>query len=624
MKKVILFTLGSFIFLTVSFAQQSTTGPYRPKGVSKGIIKSNQRSVNTISGVPSYIWHRGCGPTALGMVVGYYDTHGFADLIEGDASTQTSDVNDAIANDDHYDDYSLPKDWYPNLETDKSQFGGAHYSNCIGDFMNTSWSSRTNYWGWSWSSDIGPAFTSYVWMRNSNYIVTTSHVGYYTPSSWSKYMTEIDNNRPVVLLVDSNGDGYTDHFVTGVGYDDTNILYAIYDTWDHSIHWYQWRSMSSSYTWGVYNFRVLKIQFDIQASASPVAGGTVSGSGAYYYGETANMIATASPSYSFINWTEGGSQVSTNSNFSFSVSENRTLVANFNLQTFITVTSPNGGENWQQGTQHAITWGDNISENVKIELFKGGIYNSIITASTPSDGSFNWDIPGSQTTGSDYSTKITSVTSSTVYDFSDSYFTVEAPTPPTDLDVQNITITAGQTECFDATNTIFVAGSGTNVDILSGGTATFIAGNKVIFDPGFHSHTGSHSLAYITTTSNYCNQQPMMSANVNTQELQEVETVIISEILHKNIDNNDNNDNDDNIPKLFPNPTSGSFTIDFIGKATTAEIHVLNFQGNRVFKSICNNQTSADIDISRLGKGMYIVVIKSQTQVLTKKIIKVN
>jgi len=32
----------------------------------------------------------------------------------------------------------------------------------------------------------------------------------------------------------------------------------------------------------------------------------------------------------------------------------------------ITVTSPNGGENWQAGTTHPITWTDNITENVSV------------------------------------------------------------------------------------------------------------------------------------------------------------------------------------------------------------------------------------------------------------------
>jgi len=48
---------------------------------------------------------------------------------------------------------------------------------------------------------------------------------------------------------------------------------------------------------------------------------------------------------------------------------------------YITVTSPNGGEVWQAGTSHNITWTDNISENVKIELYKGGAFNSTISSS---------------------------------------------------------------------------------------------------------------------------------------------------------------------------------------------------------------------------------------------------
>jgi uncharacterized protein (TIGR02145 family) len=245
-------------------AQQSTTGPIRPLGVSTGIFKGGIElkagTIRIINGVPSYIWHRGCGPTALGMVVGYYDLHGFPDLIAGDAATQTEYVNGAIANDQHYNDYSLPIDYSPNLIKDNSELGGAHTSNCIADFMQTSWSSRYNYWGWSWSSDIAPAFTNYVHLINADYIATTSSIYYSNPDIWDLYKTEIDNNRPVVMLVDTDGNGSTDHFVTGIGYDVSGSLYAIYDTWDHTIHWYPWRVLSVGNTWGIFCFDILNIE----------------------------------------------------------------------------------------------------------------------------------------------------------------------------------------------------------------------------------------------------------------------------------------------------------------------------------------------------------------------------
>ncbi|MCH7974189.1 MAG: hypothetical protein IH949_09935, partial [Bacteroidetes bacterium] len=98
---------------------------------------------------------------------------------------------------------------------------------------------------------------------------------------------------------------------------------------------------------------------------------------------------------------------------------------NFTLFTgFITVASPNGGENWQAGTTKSITWVDNITENVKIELFKGGVFHSEISNLTNSDGSKTWDIPFGIESGSDYKVKITKIDDDSTYDFSDEHFTI--------------------------------------------------------------------------------------------------------------------------------------------------------------------------------------------------------
>ncbi|WP_297092238.1 C39 family peptidase [uncultured Draconibacterium sp.] len=265
-----LFLFSTFILLGLalsSMAQQSSSGPERPANVSPGIIKP-ENALNTqggagsktITSVPSYIWHRGCGPTAVGMVLGYYDLNGFPDLIDGDASTQTTGVDDAIASTGHYDDYSQPIDnTSTGLMQDKSELGGAHTSNSVADFMSTSWSSRNNYYGWSWSSDIAPSFTNYVALRNSTYQVTTSTISFTAVGSWENYKNEIDNDRPVVLLVDTDGNGGTDHFVTGIGYDEDLQQYAIYDTWNHDIHWYDWAQMASGVAWGIYNYNTFQM-----------------------------------------------------------------------------------------------------------------------------------------------------------------------------------------------------------------------------------------------------------------------------------------------------------------------------------------------------------------------------
>ncbi len=88
---------------------------------------------------------------------------------------------------------------------------------------------------------------------------------------------------------------------------------------------------------------------------------------------------------------------------------------------YITVTTPDGFTNWQAGTSHYIYWVDNISENVKIELYQGSSFNSTITISTSSNGSYYWSIPSSLSYYSNYRIKITSVSNSSIYDYSD-YF----------------------------------------------------------------------------------------------------------------------------------------------------------------------------------------------------------
>jgi CSLREA domain-containing protein len=94
----------------------------------------------------------------------------------------------------------------------------------------------------------------------------------------------------------------------------------------------------------------------------------------------------------------------------------------------ITVTAPNGGEGWQQGTTQAITW-DSVGDpgaNVRIELYKGGVFNRTIASSTGNIGSYSWPIRADQTLGSDYKIKITSTASSSYSDWSDSSFSITA------------------------------------------------------------------------------------------------------------------------------------------------------------------------------------------------------
>ena len=108
------------------------------------------------------------------------------------------------------------------------------------------------------------------------------------------------------------------------------------------------------------------ITYTITVSANPSNSGTTSGGGTYTHGQSCTVIATSADGYTFMNWTENGSVVSTDANYSFIVTSNRSLVANFEEQqpdTYNINVSPNpniggtvtGGGNYNGGQQCTVT-----------------------------------------------------------------------------------------------------------------------------------------------------------------------------------------------------------------------------------------------------------------------------
>lgn len=78
-----------------------------------------------------------------------------------------------------------------------------------------------------------------------------------------------------------------------------------------------------------YQRSCMMMEYSINASSNPAAGGTIAGAGNYEACSTATLTATANVGYEFVNWTENGTEISQSATIDIDVLANRTLVANY-------------------------------------------------------------------------------------------------------------------------------------------------------------------------------------------------------------------------------------------------------------------------------------------------------
>jgi len=157
--------------------------------------------------------------------------------------------------------------------------------------------------------------------------------------------------------------------------------------------------------------------------------------------------------------------------------------------------SPNGGENWQAGTNQNITWTSNYINNVKLDYStnNGSNWINIIQSVPASNGSYLWNIPN--VSSSNCKVKVTSLENILLNDVSDNNFTIFSPTLNITAPISG-TLTAGQN-----TNITWTSSNISNVKIeftTNNGTdwVTVIASTP--------SNTGSYSWLIPNVASTTC------------------------------------------------------------------------------------------------------------------------
>jgi len=246
--------LGLWLGLAVGFSSaglgEMVGGPAGPTGgtyTGELPAPAPGPNVTVISAVPAYTWYHGCGPTSLGMIVGYYDGNGFPNMIPGsnDWSTSRQAIEDVIASAGHIRDYVPTPDRTPTAADPY------HADDSLADFCGSS--RHPLQYGWSYFSKQDNGLRG--WASSRGYMSATDQDTYANmPVLWNSFVGAIGAGMPAQLLVDTNANNGTDHFVTAVGYDDTpgGRKYAAYVTWDTDLHWFEFEAMRSGQYWGIY------------------------------------------------------------------------------------------------------------------------------------------------------------------------------------------------------------------------------------------------------------------------------------------------------------------------------------------------------------------------------------
>ncbi len=208
------------------------------------------------------------------------------------------------------------------------------------------------------------------WTENGTAVSTNATYSFTATAN----RTLVANFEAISYTITANANPTEGGSISGTGsytYGQTTTLNATANTGYHFVNWTDGNAVVSSeatYSFTVSRNRNLIANFQlntytISASANPVAGGTVSGAGEYTHGQSVILNATANTGYNFVNWTENDAEVSTNAEYAFNATADRTLVANFEAITYTISASANPVEGGTINGTGDYTYGQNVTLN---------------------------------------------------------------------------------------------------------------------------------------------------------------------------------------------------------------------------------------------------------------------
>ena len=165
-----------------------------------------------------------------------------------------------------------------------------------------------------------------------------------------------------------------------------------------------------------------------------------------------------------------------------------------------------------------------------------------------------------------------------------------APVVPPTATVQNATTASGQTNCYNATQTITVAGNSTTFTVENQGSASFIAGQAIYFKTGTKVNAGGHLVGKISPSGPWCTTNKL--AEVAAEQPGWPEAVEKASFI------------------VYPNPTTGNFTIAQKGDQLQdfAKIEIYSMTGDKVASERMTSKKH-EVEFSGMMPGLYFLRI---------------
>ncbi|MCX6277161.1 MAG: T9SS type A sorting domain-containing protein [Bacteroidetes bacterium] len=171
------------------------------------------------------------------------------------------------------------------------------------------------------------------------------------------------------------------------------------------------------------------------------------------------------------------------------------------------------------------------------------------------------------------------------------------------------TVSETQSNCYNATQTITVAGGDSIFTVMSGGSATFIAGQNILFLPGTTVFSGGYMHGNITDSSQYCPNLPVtiVGAQLKNGD-QSLRTVSGSQ--QKIV--------------IYPNPVQDIFTVESSGNEAIliTGIEIFSMSGMKVYSKVFEGISKQSVSTDQLKSGIYFVRISVTTGNEIFKLIK--